>query len=106
MASSSQYSLSRYSPLTSRFRRYRRAVAYTSTRRGNPEISVIRRREVERTRVTNLEAADTDPTWAPDRLRLALASTRDGDSNIYTIGLDGSDPRPVTDYEAVDTDPP
>ena len=42
------------------------------------------------TRITNNQAADADPAWSPDGLRIAFSSMRDGNPQIYVMNADGS----------------
>jgi hypothetical protein len=48
-------------------------------------------------------AADYNPVWSPDGLRLAFVSNRDGSPNIYV--LDGGELRQLTAHPNADTDP-
>ena len=57
------------------------------------------------TRLMRHTADDADPTWSPDKTRLAFASTLDGNWEIYWINADGSGLTRVTDNPALDLEP-
>lgn len=48
------------------------------------------------TRLTNNDAADTDPAWSPDGARIAFTSERDGGRAVYVMKADGSDVKALT----------
>ncbi len=48
------------------------------------------------TRITDGNAYDTQPRWAPDGRRIAFASDRSGSDNIWTVAPDGSGALAVT----------
>jgi TolB protein len=84
-----------------------RAIAYTSYRRGFPDIYVASiyqgtfdtpARGTER--IHNWLAA-----WSPDGSRIAFTSNRDGNPELYVMNVDGSNLRRLTNHPAVDTTP-
>jgi TolB protein len=83
-----------------------RAIAYTSYRRGTPDIfiSLIYQgtppEEPARGRGQNFL-----PAWSPDGTRLAFMSTRDGNPEIYVMNRDGSGLRRLTNNPAIDVTP-
>jgi TolB protein len=99
-----------------------RSIAYTSYRRGlpnifisniyegitstmdgsgNSEIYVVNRDGSGLRRLTNHPAIDVTPTWAPSGTQLAFVSDRSGSAQIYIIGADGlGQPRRVTSAES------
>jgi TolB protein len=84
-----------------------RAIAYTSYRRGFPDvyISFIYEGRLER------PAGGTDrihnylPAWSPDGRQIAFTSNRDGNPEIYVMNADGTNLRRVTNHPAIDTTP-
>ncbi len=57
------------------------------------------------TGVTNLSrdaAADFDPTWSPDGVRLAFTTDRDGNFEIYTTNVDGTGTANLTSSPALE----
>lgn len=67
-------------------------VAFVSNRDGNPEIYVRNADDPNLTRLTDNPAADTQPSWSPDRNRLAFTTNRDGNNEIYVMDANGSNP--------------
>ena len=54
------------------------------------------------TRLTNIPAIDTRPSWAPDADKIVFQSERDGNYEIYIMDADGSNRARVTDNPAQD----
>ena len=67
----------------------RHALAFTSTRDGNPEIYVVNRDGSNVRRLTNHPGIDTTPTWSPSGTQIAFTSDRTGTPQIYIVGADG-----------------
>src|SRR5947207_2850358 len=70
-------------------------IAFASNRDGNWEIYVMNPDGTGQTRLTNHQASDENPAFAPDGTRIAFASTRDSNLNfstneIYLMNADGS----------------
>jgi len=83
-----------------------RSIAYTSYRRGYPDIfvSLI----YQGTLQTPLAASGTQnwlPAWSPDGTRIAFTSSRDGNPELYVANRDGSNLRRITNNPAIDTTP-
>ncbi|WP_396623355.1 hypothetical protein [Luteitalea sp.] len=84
-----------------------RAIAYTSYRRGYPDIyvSYIYQGKMDQ------PAAGTDtvhnflPAFSPDGTRLAFMTNRDGNMEIYVVNRDGSSLRRVTRHPGNDSTP-
>jgi dipeptidyl aminopeptidase/acylaminoacyl peptidase len=47
-------------------------------------------------RLTTHDAADSDPTWAPDNATVYFLSTRSGSSQVWKLNVDGGEASPVT----------
>jgi TolB protein len=82
-----------------------RAIAYTSWRRGQPQIFVSHIYEGVLDELTKGAGESWLPAWSPDGTRLAFASTRDGNSEIYVANRDGSNVRRITNNAAIDISP-
>jgi TolB protein len=83
-----------------------RSIAYTSYRRGYPDIyvSLI----YQGTLQTPMAATGTQnwlPAWSPDGTRIAFTSSRDGNPELYVANRDGSNIRRITNNPAIDTTP-
>jgi TolB protein len=83
-----------------------RSIAYTSYRRGYPDIfiSLI----YQGTLQTPMDKSGTQnwlPAWSPDGTRIAFTSNRDGNPELYVMNRDGSNLRRVTTHPAIDTTP-
>ena len=84
-----------------------RAIAYTSYRRGFPDVyvSLIYQGTFE------TPARGTDRThnwlasWSPDGTRIAFTSNRDGNPELYVMNRDGSNVRRLTNHPGIDTSP-
>ncbi|HZR25893.1 MAG TPA: hypothetical protein VFA59_20000 [Vicinamibacterales bacterium] len=84
------------------------AIAYTSYRRGPPEIfiSFIYKGTLEEATKGDKVGQNWLPAWSPDGQRLAFGSTRDGGpSQIYVMNKDGSGLRRLTNDRWVNTTP-
>jgi TolB protein len=83
-----------------------RSIAYTSYRRGPPQIFVsnIYQGTMEEPTKSNT-SNNWLPAWSPDGTRLAFASTRDGNSEIYIMNRDGSNLQRLTNNPAIDASP-
>ena len=82
-----------------------RSIAYTSWRRGQPQIFVSHIYEGTLDEVTKAPGENWLPAWSPDGTRFAFASTRDGNSEIYVASRDGSNVRRITNNPAIDISP-
>lgn len=87
-------------------------IAFSSDRDGNFEIYVMNADGSRQRRLTNNEFGDSDPSWAPDRRRIAFATGRhanppdDLNFEIYVINADGGGERRITHSPNVfDADP-
>jgi Tol biopolymer transport system component len=85
---------------------------FASDRDGNREIYVW---DIEQapagqvggqlTNLTQNEAPDWQPAWAPDGERVAFSSYRDENWEVYTVRADGTEPTRLTDDPASDFSP-
>jgi TolB protein len=82
-----------------------RSIAYTSWRRGQPQIFVSHIYEGTLDELTKAPGENWLPAWSPDGTRFAFASTRDGNSEIYVASRDGSNVRRITNNPAIDISP-
>jgi TolB protein len=79
-------------------------IAYTSYRRGNPDLYLFRPFEGKNTAIAT-KGMNYAPSFSPDGKRLAFCSTMDGNAEIYVAQSDGSDVRRLTYNKAIDTSP-
>lgn len=91
-----------------------RAIAFVSTRDGNPEIYVMDSTGGNQHRLTFNPTGDWRPVWSPDSAHLVFVSDRDGNNDIYQVAVPtfdaaslGSEPKitPVIVSPADDRDP-
>jgi TolB protein len=84
-----------------------RAIAYTSYRRGFPDVfvSFIYQGKLERPAQGTDRIHNFLPAWSPDGARIAFTSNRDGNSEIYVSNADGSGLRRLTNHPAIDSTP-
>jgi TolB protein len=83
-----------------------RSIAYTSYRRGAPQIfisNIYQGTLEELTKGTS--GQNWLAAWSPDGTRVAFGSTRDGNNEIYIANRDGSNVRRLTNNAAIDTSP-
>jgi TolB protein len=84
-----------------------KALAYTSYRRGFPDIlvSFIYQGKLEYpTRGTDRNH-NFLPAWSPDGSQIAFVSNRDGNAEIYVVNADGSNVRRITNHPSIDVTP-
>ena len=84
-----------------------RAIAYTSYRRGYPDIFVAliyQGIQEEPTRGTGV-TQNWLPMYSPDGTRIVFTSNRDGNPELYVMNRDGSGVRRLTNNPAIDTTP-
>lgn len=82
-----------------------RAIAYTSYRRGYPDIFVALLYEGVQQEPTKGVGQNFLPVWSPDGTRIAFTTNRDGNPEIYVMNRDGSGLRRVTNNPAIDVTP-
>ena len=83
-----------------------RSIAYTSYRRGLPNIFVSHIFEGTPPEELTKDAGNNfTPVWSPDGTRIAFSSTRDGNMEIYVMNRDGSNVRRLTNHPAADITP-
>ena len=84
-----------------------RAIAYTSYRRGFPDVfvSYIYEGRLERPANGTDRIHNFLPAWSPDGKRVAFTSNRDGNAEIYAANADGSGIRRLTNHPAIDSTP-
>jgi TolB protein len=84
-----------------------RALAYTSYRKGFPDIlvSFIYQGKLEYPANGTERNQNFLPAWSPDGTKIAFVSNRDGDSEIYVMNADGSNQRRLTNHPAIDVTP-
>ena len=84
-----------------------RAIAYTSYRRGFPDVfvSFIYEGRLETPAAGTPDEQNWLPAWSPDGRRIAFTSNRDGNPELYVIDAGGSNLRRLTNNPAIDTSP-
>jgi TolB protein len=82
-----------------------RSLAYTSYRRGPPNIFIANIYEGTGGELTKAVGQNWLPAFSPDGTRIAFSSTRDGNPEIYVANRDGSNLRRLTNHAAADTSP-
>jgi TolB protein len=82
-----------------------RSLAYTSYRRGPPNIFIANIYEGTGGELTKPVGQNWLPTFSPDGTRIAFSSTRDGNPEIYVANRDGSNLRRLTNHPSADTSP-
>jgi len=82
-----------------------RAVAYTSYRRGYPDLFVALIYEGVQLEPTKGGTQNWLPMFSPDGTRIVFTSSRDGNAELYIMNRDGSGLRRLTNHPAIDTTP-
>lgn len=82
-----------------------RSIAYTSYRKGFPDILVAHIYQGTSANPTGGRGNNYLPTYSPDGARIAFMSSRDGNPEIYVMRADGSDVRRLTNHPANDVTP-
>jgi TolB protein len=82
-----------------------RAIAYTSYRRGYPDIYVALIYQGTQETPTNNRGQNWLPAYSADGSRIAFTSNRDGNPELYVMNRDGSGVRRLTQHPAIDTTP-
>jgi TolB protein len=82
-----------------------RAIAYTSYRRGYPDLFVALIYQGVQEEPTKGGTQNWLPMFSPDGKRLVFTSSRDGNSELYIVNRDGSGLRRLTNHPAIDTSP-
>jgi TolB protein len=83
-----------------------RSIAYTSYRRGPPQIFVSNIYQGTLEEVTKVGSGQNVlPVWSPDGTHIAFASNRDGNFEIYVANRNGSNPRRLTNHLGNDMTP-
>jgi TolB protein len=82
-----------------------RAIAYTSYRRGYPDIFVALIYQGLQETPTNGVGQNWLPAYSPDGSRICFTSNRDGNPELYVMNRDGSGVRRITNHPAIDTSP-
>jgi len=82
-----------------------RSIAYTSYRRGYPDIYVSLIYQGTMQEPAKGIGQNWLPVFSPDGTRIAFTSNRDGNPEIYVMNRDGSNLRRVTTHASIDTTP-
>jgi TolB protein len=82
-----------------------RSIAYTSYRRGYPDIFIALIYQGLQETPTNGVGQNWLATFSPDGTRICFTSNRDGNPELYVMNRDGSGVRRVTNNPAIDTTP-
>ena len=82
-----------------------RAIAYTSYRRGFPDIVISMIYQGTMETPGDGKTNNWLPVYSPDGSRICFTSNRDGNSELYVMNRDGSAVRRLTNNRAIDTTP-
>ena len=82
-----------------------RAIAYTSYRRGYPDLFVALIYQGVQEEPTRGGTQNWLPMFSPDGTRIVFTSSREGNSELYIMNRDGSGLRRLTNHPAIDTSP-
>jgi TolB protein len=82
-----------------------RSLAYTSYRRGPPNIFIANIYEGTGGEFTKPEGQNWLPAFSPDGTKVAFSSTRDGNAEIYIANRDGTNLRRLTNQPGADISP-
>ena len=82
-----------------------RAIAYTSYRRGYPDIFVALIYQGLQQEPTKGVGQNMLPMFSPDGTRIAFMSNREGNPEIYVMNADGTNVRRITNHPAIDVTP-
>lgn len=82
-----------------------RSIAYTSYRRGPPNIFIANIYEGTSLELTKGAGQSWLPSWSPDGTRIAFSATKDGNPEIYVANRDGSNVRRLTNHPAAEGSP-
>jgi TolB protein len=82
-----------------------KGIAYTSYRRGFPDIFIALIYQGTQETPTAGKGQNWLPVFSPDGSRIAFTSNRDGNPDLYVMNRDGSNVRRLTNHPAIDTTP-
>ena len=82
-----------------------RTVAYTSYRRGYPDIFLALIYQGVQEEPTPRGTQNFLPVFSPDGTKIAFMSNRDGNPEIYVMNRDGAGVRRITNHPAIDVTP-
>jgi TolB protein len=82
-----------------------RAIAYTSYRRGYPDVFIALLYQGLQEEPTKGVGQNFLPVWSPDGTKICFTSNRDGNSELYVMNRDGSGVRRITNNPAIDVTP-
>jgi TolB protein len=82
-----------------------RSIAYTSYRRGFPDLFIALIYDGVQQEPTGGETQNWLPMFSPDGTSIVFTSNRDGNAELYIMNRDGSGVRRLTNHPAIDTTP-
>ena len=82
-----------------------RAIAYTSYRRGYPDLFIALIYQGTQETPTNNRGQNWLPAYSPDGNQICFTSNRDGNPELYVMNRDGSGVRRLTNHPSIDTTP-
>jgi len=80
-----------------------RRVAVSSKKSGNAEIYLVKPDTGETENLTDNEAEDTEPVWAPEGNRIAFVSNRAGTPELWVMNSDGTGVKQLTQNSVATT---
>ncbi len=74
-------------------------IVFSSNRKGNDDIYLLRAENKELVRLTENMGNNTYPLWSPNGAYIAFLSDRDGSLDLYVMDADGRNPRNLSDND-------
>ncbi|HKS29784.1 MAG TPA: hypothetical protein VJS44_18315 [Pyrinomonadaceae bacterium] len=75
-------------------------LAFSSARKGSPDIWIIRRDGQELAQLTSAPAAESSPTWSPDGREILYVSTESGRMRLMLLDVNGRASRTLSPFNS------